>query len=589
MDADKLRQLVSKHGITDTARLERVLQRIDNGATIGCRGKFRTATSCKNAPDALENGPQVTDAIATWINKGLAYGPVDEEDVPADAKINGILTKQKPDGTVRIILNLSAPKGLSVNEGIDSDEFPATMSSTEAWIAVLNRAGRGCWFSKTDWADAYKHVTVSREDTALQWFEWGGKYFKELCLIFGSASSAGIFDDVAKTVLDLVCRISGFPPSMICQHLDDICGAAAEKQKLLKFDETFNKVAEATGVRLAPKDNPDKAFGPSQQGVVFGVHYDTEAWCWSIPPTKMFRLLRAIQRALDGQDIGEKDMKSLAGKIINIKPLFPTGRFNVDKIMKALATSNLQARVQLDAQCKRQLHFWHLIITACQGQLTIPVPFREPAPWAKQVFTDAAGGTLENIGRGVGGICGPRWFYYPWSKAINSGAHRVGEKKVGRKLSALELLGPLVGIVVMADKCYRQPVTFWVDNAGSVGAWKKGYSASCPLVTSIVKAISTVAAGIGADMHIAKITRCTGTGATIADHLSKANFVAARQLSREAEWPLELDPCAIPAVLLQWLEKPVPDDNLGHRLLKHLGGMLPILGYSDKINAVHQF
>jgi hypothetical protein len=583
MDGKKLRELASRFGITDTARLDRVLQRIDSGANIGCVGKFRPSTHCKNAPDALQNGPQVTDVIATWIQKGLAFGPVEEEDVPADAKINGILTRQKPDGTVRIILNLSSPEGLSVNEGIDSDDFPASMSSTEAWIAVLNRAGRDCWFSKTDWADAYKHVTVRREDTVLQWFQWSGKYFKELCLIFGSASSAGIFDDVAKTVLDLVCQISGFPASMICQHLDDICGAAADKARLQRFDEAFSAGAVVTGVRLAPKDNSDKAFGPSQQGVVFGVHYDTAAWCWSIPQIKMYRLLRAINKAIDQPEIGEKDMK-----IINIKPLFPTGKFNVDKIMKALADSNFAAKIQLSDKCKRQLHFWQLLITACQGHLSIPAPKLSSPAWAKQVFTDAAGGTLESLGRGVGGVCGSAWFYYPWPKAINSGAHWVAEKKVGRKLSALELIGPLISIVVMADIFYKQPVTFWVDNAGSVGAWKKGYSTSCQLVTSIVKAISTISAGIGADTHILKITRCTGTGAIMADHLSKANFRDIRALSDSAGWALHLEPCVIPAVLLEWLERPIPGDDLGHQLLQHISKTLTVPGYSDDMNAIAQ-
>jgi hypothetical protein len=67
------------------------------------------------------------------------------------------------------------------------------MSSTEAWMEVLNGLGRGCRIMKVDFADAYKHVPVKLADTDLQWFEWGGKFFKELCLIFGASSSTGIF------------------------------------------------------------------------------------------------------------------------------------------------------------------------------------------------------------------------------------------------------------------------------------------------------------------------------------------------------------------------------------------------------------
>ena len=58
----------------------------------------------------------MTDAIAAWVSQGYTFGPVEEVDVPANAKINGILTQQKPNRSVRIILNLLAPKGFSVND-----------------------------------------------------------------------------------------------------------------------------------------------------------------------------------------------------------------------------------------------------------------------------------------------------------------------------------------------------------------------------------------------------------------------------------------------------------------------------------------
>ena len=223
---DKLKQLASLLGCGDEVRLAKVLGWIKNGVEIGCRGRFRAPSMQANTKASYTVAPQVTDAVASWVDEGFAYGPVEEEDVPATAKINSILTRPKPNGSVRVILNLSAPVGCSVNDGIDIEEFPATMSSTEAWVRVLNKAGKKCWLTKTDWANAYKHLVVAQQDTDLQWFEWGGKYFKELCLIFGGSSSAGIFDATAKVILDLVCRQAQFPPEMVCQHLDDVCAAA---------------------------------------------------------------------------------------------------------------------------------------------------------------------------------------------------------------------------------------------------------------------------------------------------------------------------------------------------------------------------
>jgi hypothetical protein len=171
------------------------------------------------------------------------------------------------------------------------------MSSTAKWLGVLQKAGKGCKITKLDWSDAYKHIHVREDDVKLQWFQWAGKYFAELCLVFGAASSPGIYDRVAKTVLDIVLRMAQFPGELVCQHLDDVCAAAAgDSGKLEEFERTYREVAEDIGVRLAPYEDPDKAFAPCKKGVVLGVEYDTERWTWSIPEEKLARLLEQLRR-----------------------------------------------------------------------------------------------------------------------------------------------------------------------------------------------------------------------------------------------------------------------------------------------------
>ena len=186
------------------------------GADIGCSGSFRDPTAATNAPSALLNGEKVTDSVADWVLKGFAYGPIPMSEVPKSAKFNGLMTVPKPNGSVRIILNLSAPLGSSVNDGINNDDFPASMSSTTKWLRSMNRAGRSCKFCKIDWADAYKHIAVRLEDTELQWFQWLNMAFKELCLVFGGKSSVGIFDRTAKIVVFIVIVRSNFDSRLVC-------------------------------------------------------------------------------------------------------------------------------------------------------------------------------------------------------------------------------------------------------------------------------------------------------------------------------------------------------------------------------------
>ena len=120
-------------------------------------------------------------------------------------------------------------------------------------------------------------------------------YFKELCLIFGGVSSAGILEYLAKIVLFVVVQKSGFGHDMVCQHLNDCCPATPFNSNTLELcDAVFSEVAIELGVKQAPRDDPKKSFSPAQSGIILGVHYDTTSWTWSLPEEKLIQLLHLL-------------------------------------------------------------------------------------------------------------------------------------------------------------------------------------------------------------------------------------------------------------------------------------------------------
>ena len=127
--------------------------------------------------------------------------------------------------------------------------------------------------------------------------------------------------------------------------------------------------------------------------------------------------------------ITDKQAQSLAGKLINIRPLIPAGKYNVDKIMAMLAASSKNKEVEVSDDCRRQLRFWELALLACNGRLSIPDPDSRLPPWAVDIYTDAAAGTLDSPGRGSGGVCQGEWFYIPWSVKVNSGCCKVDSRR----------------------------------------------------------------------------------------------------------------------------------------------------------------
>ena len=580
VNGDTLYKLAVSYGFKDLAMLDTIKNDLKYGAEIGCKGKFRNPSRATNAPSAYENGAQVTDAICDWLAKGFAYGPINLDEVPGTAKFSGIMTRPKPNGSVRIILNLSAPKGAAVNEGIDNTEFPTSMSSTTKWLRVLHLAGRGAKMCKVDWSDAYKHVAVALQDTNLQWFQWGGKAFKELCLIFGGVSSAGIFDRLAKVVLFIVLKKSGFRSDMVCQHLDDCCAAAPLNSNILEtYDRTFTSVAQELGVKLAPRDDPEKSFGPAQQGVILGIHYDTVTWSWALPEEKLLRLLHLLKQLLTTENAEQHLIWTLVGKLQHIKPLIPAGKFNIDHLIRANSFSLVRTDlVILTPEMKRQMWFWFTMLRMCSGKSALPDPDSGLPPWAINVYTDSAGGSREGK-RGAGAVCSFWWAFLPWSNKINKGGKAASGKSLARMMSALELVGPLITISSGYSWCRNNPVRIWVDNAGSVFIWKKGYSSSCLLSSTLVRAIARVAAGLGCRVDITKITRCSTPLADMADALSKCAFTRFWDLSKSAGFSsLPIDPAWIPSALVSWVNDPIPDDNLRDKILFELAKRTLVLG-----------
>lgn len=565
----KLRNLAFGAGLSE-AVVEPVLADIMQGADIGCTGSFRSPSTSSNASSAFEYGRQVTDAIASWVKKGFVFGPVELTKIPKDAKVNGIMVRPKPDGAARVILNMSAPAGNSVNDGIDITRFPAIMSSTKKWLAVLEKAGRGCVIMKIDWSDAYKHIAVRQEDLNLQWFTWLGRGFVELCLIFGTSSSVGIYDRTAKLVLSIVLSICGFSAALVCQHLDDVCAAAASLDELKKFGDTYRNVADQLGIQLAPTDNPDKAFDPCQVGTVLGVTYNTADWTWTIPQDKRIRLLDQIRVIMAAEYCRQEEIWSLCGRILHYMPLIPTGRFNINHIIRANGISkDKRYPVEITRELKRQLNFWYILLQVCADKTSIPAAMRFPA-WTRECYTDAAGGTLEGLGRGCGAISQGWWAYVPWSRKINCGVKAADGKKLSRKLSALELVGPLVCISAGHEWCRNRHIRVWVDNFGSVKIWEKGYSTHCELCTTLVTAIGTIAAAIGCRFTIQKILRRSTPEAIMADALSKANFNEFRRTSSSSGYSQDIAPAWIPPAILQWIANPCADPELGPKIIKDI-------------------
>ena len=163
----KLLTWANKAGYPDMGQLQEIARDIKHGCDLGTRGINLCPSKSSNAPSAFEYGDRVTDAIVDGIKAGIIIGPMRKEDIPFESiKENGIMVKIKPNGSARMILNLSRGDPYCVNEGMDNDaRFEVSMSSTLMWLESLHSAGRGSWFYKLDWA----REAIGKENRGYSW------------------------------------------------------------------------------------------------------------------------------------------------------------------------------------------------------------------------------------------------------------------------------------------------------------------------------------------------------------------------------------------------------------------------------------
>ena len=64
----------------------------------------------RNSNSVAEHGAQIMDAIQGWICDGICVGPLREDEMPfGEYSVSPLTTRQKPNGSQRIILDLSSP------------------------------------------------------------------------------------------------------------------------------------------------------------------------------------------------------------------------------------------------------------------------------------------------------------------------------------------------------------------------------------------------------------------------------------------------------------------------------------------------
>ena len=107
-------------------------------------------------------------------------------------------------------MDLSAPKGKSVNDGIDNDLCSLSYISIDHAAEAIVSKGKGTYLAKVDIQSAYRIVPVHPEDRPLLGMSWEGSLYFDAVLPFGLCSAPKIFTAIADA-LQWIVNNAGAP------------------------------------------------------------------------------------------------------------------------------------------------------------------------------------------------------------------------------------------------------------------------------------------------------------------------------------------------------------------------------------------
>ena len=432
----------------DKAWVSWLLHSILNGVSIGYKGPH-TPYTARNLSSALQHPDVITSELQKEVAAGRVLGPFADRPFPS-LRTSGLGAAAKKQGKWRMILHLSAPYGVSVNDGISKEEFSLHYSSVDDAVKLLHPYGKGAIMAKVDLKAAVRMVPVRAADWDLLGMFWKGSYYGDTCLPFGLRSTPCLFNHFAEALHWIL--VTNYQVEAI-HYLDDflIVGAAGRDQCAASVWATLS-ACEHLGVPIAF----DKLEGPSTQITFLGILLDSEALTLSLPQEKLAEILLLVQSWLSRRRASKRELLSFIGKLSFAAKVVPAGRLFLRRLIDLSTTvAKLHHHIRITADARADVAWWARFLPSWNGVAMFLDPSWTDAD-TLNLFTDASGT------RGFGAYFDGSWFRGSWL------AHQELSQ---RSIQWQELFAIVAAAHTWGHRLAGRRIRFHCDNQAVVHAW----------------------------------------------------------------------------------------------------------------------
>ena len=480
-----------------------------HGFDIGFRGTFTEVDSRpRNLRSARDNVEGVSEAIAKELRRGHTSGPFPFPPFP-HTHCSPIGAAPKPDGSVRLILDLSSPRGDSVNDGISQEDFACSYSKFDDATSIVLHLGRGAFMGKIDIKHAFRICPVAPEQWYLLCFRWLGQFFTDTRLPFGSRSSPFIFNTFAIALAWIMVTIGQI--GFLIHYLDDFFIASATREGCQNDLDLFLLICKEIGVPIAD----DKLCGPTNVLTYLGIEIDTVNMQVRLPEEKFNKIMVLVKQWVKKKKCTKRELLALIGLLSFACKVVKSGRIFLCRLIDlSTSVTSLNHYIYLNQEAREDINWWVQFLPTWNGVAIIhPTPI---SSLELQLFTDASD-------LGFGCVYGDRWTYAPWKgQWLPSKVNHINVR---------ELFAIWAATFTWGREWKDNEVVIFTDNKSLVDVWSTG-TCDDKRMMAIIRALFFHTASLNISLILSYIPGAENINADLLSRLQVQEF---QQLNPDAD------------------------------------------------------
>ena len=277
------------------------------------RVNFEYNQNVVNHASSLRNPNGVIEYFNTEIQHQAMVGPMKESPFPK-THYSPIMARSKPDGSIRVIVDLSWPIGQGVNNYVPGDKFDdisftLKYPTIDLVVEKIREMGPNAQLFKVDLQRAFRNLRIDPLDYPLLGLKWQENTYIDVALAFGFKNGAA----ACQLCTDVITNTLRHQKIWLMNYLDDYIGIAQPHQAEGHFQSLLN-ILDQVGLPV----NNNKVEPPSSIITCLGIQINAKTGTLSVPDKKLNEIKNLTSQWLIKKIATRKQLQSYIGKLIAI-------------------------------------------------------------------------------------------------------------------------------------------------------------------------------------------------------------------------------------------------------------------------------